>query len=118
MITWTQQPRFEIIENDGRWDRFVCVAAGLAEVNGHQIYFPLDWITDAASVPKLLRSIVDQLGPHLPAVLIHDRMLELGYPRKVARAALVAQLKELRQVTRFRRFAITVGVWGYDTFIQ
>ena len=112
MIAWIREPRFELI-NDGSYNRFLCTSYGIVRLDNKDVLIPTGWRTDMTSVPAWGRSLVPQLGAHAPAVLLHDRLLDLGYPRKEARRWLAAQLALLPRVKR-RRFAIVAGVWLFD----
>lgn len=101
---------------DGQFNRHVCIEAALVTLDGEEIHFPVGWITDFASVPWYAQSILPQIGPHGPAALIHDRLLDLDWERDLARFWLQEQLKELDDVHPARKFVMPKGVWLWDLF--
>jgi hypothetical protein len=114
-ITWKTRPVFSLV-NDEYYRTLVCTAAGEVElgVGGCMLSFPVGWRTDIASVPWFLQSLLSQIGAHAPAALLHDRMLDMGFPRDVARKWMHTQLKQSPRVTRCRRWLMLAGVWCYD----
>lgn len=70
----------------------------------HEITVPQGMLTDLASVPRIARSIIDRVGPHLEASIVHDflyiawqdiggysaRTNDQAFADKVMRAALRA----------------------------
>ena len=114
-IEWIQIPEFKLLENEGHWDHFIVVKEGSVRIDGKVIKFPKGWITDVTSSPKWSRGIVDQIGPHSPAALIHDRLLDLNYDRKYARSVMLEQLKNSKRVNPIVRWWMWFGVWLYDS---
>jgi hypothetical protein len=113
-IVWISIPQFELIEGAGDYNTFKCVKAGSVKLGGELIEFEIGWISDMTSSPLWAHSFVPQLGPHAPAVIIHDKLLDMGRPRKEARFWLNKQLLILKRVTPTRRSLIVSGVWFYD----
>ncbi len=111
-IKWIKRPTFQLI-NDGEYKNFICCEYGIVLLDGKEIYFPTGWITDITSTPRLLYSIVPQIGHHSPAAILHDRLLELG-SRKEARKWMGIQLEELENVSIIRRWLMCSGVWLWD----
>lgn len=109
MISWTKEPKFELI-NDGLYDSFVCVSFGSVNLNGLVLVFQEGWITDMTTIPTYLQSIVQKIGPHSPAVIIHDLLLDSGFLRDEARYWLDEQLKMLDRVSFFKRKTIVTGI--------
>jgi len=119
IIRWLDNPRFELITDDGQCNRFRCVEEGLATLGGNMsVRFPKGWISDVTSTPLLLHPFLPQLGPHAPAALLHDRLLNLGKKRSLARLWMWRQLKQLDNVTRSRRYVMFLGVWIWDHFTK
>lgn len=104
--------------NDGHYRTVECIHAGRAEFgDGTMVDFPLGWGTDITSTPWFLHSLIPQLGPHAPAAILHDRLLDLGVPRKIARRWMRRQLQQLPLVNPWRKFGMIAGVWCFDTFV-
>ena len=114
MITWLKKPTISF-PHEAPYHRLVCTAPGSVQLGGLLVDFPLGWRTDLTSTPRPLYSLVPQVGAHNPAVLIHDRLLDLGYPRKTARHWMVKQLLLLNEVSKTRRILIHAGVYARDT---
>lgn len=114
MITWLAEPDCRLIKGDGHWNTFRCVTPGAVMLDDVVVEFPLGWVTDATSSPVWARSLLPQLGAHVPAALLHDRLLDLGWPRATARYWMNEQLRELTLVSRARRWRMVSGVWLYD----
>lgn len=116
-VEWAPAPVVELMM-DGDYDKFQCVKAGRAILGGSDdvVDFPKGWVTDVTSSPLILRPLVPQLGPHAPAALLHDRMLETGRKRSQARKWMWRQLKQLPKVCLGRRYAMFIGVWIWDLF--
>lgn len=115
-IRWVAKPVFELIENEGNWDKFITVREGIVVVNDEIIRFPIGWVTDITSSPLWARGFVGQLGPHSPAALIHDRLLETGHSRKYSRQVMKKQLDLLEKVGKLTKWWMFCGVWVYDVF--
>jgi hypothetical protein len=116
-ILWLEKPKFELVDDDELYVFFVCTKRGLALLgDSTRVEFELGWRTDVTSTPSFLSPIVPKLGPHAPAALLHDRLLDLGFPRAYARKWMRNQLKALRKVEKWRKWAMHAGVWVYDLF--
>lgn len=111
-ITWKKIPIFQLI-NDDTYNTFICVEKGSVLLGDFELDFPVGWITDISSVPPILSSFLPQIGPHSPAAILHDRLLEVG-TRKNARKWMLIQLKELKKISRARRWFMYFGVWFWD----
>jgi Protein of unknown function (DUF1353) len=118
LVTWSVQPVFSLI-NDGYFNQMICTTAGEARL-GHDrsLVFPLGWRTDITSTPWYFSSLLSQLGPHAPAAIIHDRLLNLGFSRAYAWKWMRLQLRQLPRVTRPRRWFMLGGTWLYDVLAE
>ena len=67
----------------------------------HKICVPKGYMTDMASVPRIFRSIVSRIGPHLEACIIHDWLYDAWIVRGLA--------PEIR-MKRFADDALKVGM--------
>ena len=110
-LEWLAIPRFALLPADGHWNKFECIRSGAVSYNGEIIDFPIGWTTDVTSSPPWGRSFLSQLGPHAPAALLHDRLLDLNYVRAYARKAMVYQLRLLELVVPWRLQLMAAGVW-------
>lgn len=117
MIEWINKPRFEVLD-DGNYNRFVCTKAGRVVLGNTPLEFPVGWVTDFTTGNVFTRIFLPQLGPHTPAALIHDRLLDLGQPRAEARKWMRLQLDLLPKVKRHRRILMPLGVRVYDLVIH
>lgn len=121
-IEWIKKPVLELI-NDDQYETFRCSHYGCVMLHGRvglprKLEFHLGWRTDITSVPRPLRWLIPQIGPHAPAAILHDRLLDEGVPRRMARRWARIQLDQLKdRVSRFRRMAIMAGIWFWDTFM-
>lgn len=118
MIKWIKFPRMEIL-NTPPHKVATCFEAGEVCLDGRFVSFPAGWSTDVTSTPRLLFWLVPQLGGHNSASLLHDRLLDLKWPRHLARRYMKEQLRNLAQngdVTKFRAMAIFIGVWAFDQY--
>lgn len=121
-VRWVKAPVFKTIPNGGRYNRNECICSGevvLTPENGTQVKvdFPLGWQTDFTTRPRWARLLIDQTGPHIPAIIIHDRLLET-HSRDFARKAMAAQLKALVLVPKWQRRAAVFGVFLNDQLIK
>jgi hypothetical protein len=116
MIVWIREPRFELI-NGGSYNRFLCTSYGIVRIDNKNTLIPTGWRTDMTSVPAWGRGFVPQLGAHAPAVLLHDYLLDLGWPREAAKRVFIEQLNLLPQVKRWRKWLLVGGVTLYDARI-
>jgi Protein of unknown function (DUF1353) len=111
-ITWKKIPTFQLI-NDETYHTFICVGDGLVVLGDVELDFPIGWTTDITSTPQCFAGFISQIGPHSPAAIIHDRLLE-KFPREYARKWMYIQLKELRKVSPISRWLMYLGVWFWD----
>lgn len=114
VIRWQARPRFELLPWGGLYNRYQALTAGAVLVDGVVISFPKGWVTDITSSPWWAYSIIAQTGPHAPAALLHDRLLELGYARSYARSVMAMQLRLLVRVHPVHRALMIAGVWLHD----
>lgn len=115
---WHSVPVFVVIANGGKWNKFECVKSGhCTSASGQDLHFKIGWVMDGASVPSFARSFVHQLGPHLPAVIIHDIMLNRGFRRNLARYDLISQLKELPRVNWFTLQLFRAFITMFDFYL-
>lgn len=80
-----------------------------------RISVPAGMLTDLASVPRLARTIVDRVGPHLEAAIVHD-FLYIAWQDLAGRGArdddrrfadeLFLALMKAAEVKPFKRFII------------
>lgn len=119
-VLWPVEPRFHLNHEDRRYQDFHCGEPGQAILaDGDRqliVKFDLDWPTDIASTPLIFQIFVPQIGPHSPAAILHDRLIEMGMKRSVARRWMWIQLQALPLVPKWRRYAMYAGVWLWDTF--
>lgn len=113
-VSWIDHPEFKLVANGGQWNKFMCISPGVAMIDDYEVYFPVGWETDFTSSPSWARSLVAQLGTHAPAVILHDRLLDMGASRRIARSWMSLQLKELALVSNAKRWRIVSAVWLYD----
>lgn len=118
MIEWEKIPRFEIVGDDDTWNTFICISSGRASFEGIEIIFEEGWITDIASVPWWARSFIPQIGPHSPAALVHDKLLNMGIKREIARQAMVSQLERSPKVNNFQKWLMETMVAIYDLYVK
>ena len=120
MIRWLKIPRMEIL-NTPPHKTARCFEAGAVLLDGRLVEFPMGWTTDVTSTPRCLYWLLPQLGGHNSASLLHDRLLDLGWPRDIARHYMALQLETLGdagEVSRFRRTAMCWGVTAFDFFLK
>lgn len=117
-ILWSKRPEFCLV-NDGYYQTVVCVVDGCVELGDSPLVvtFPVGWKTDVTSTPWFLHSLLSQLGPHSPAAILHDRLLDLGMHREIARYWMVMQLHQLPLVNPWRRRIMHAGVWFFDKIL-
>jgi hypothetical protein len=48
------------------------VSRGVTTIAGFRVEIPIDFVTDLASIPRLLRSIIDVNGKHRKDAVLHD----------------------------------------------
>lgn len=112
-ISWVVEPKFRVV-HDGLYNRFSCVEAGRISLGGELIDFDFGWTTDFTTGNWFTFIFVPQLGPHVPAALIHDLLLDLGRPRAEARKWMRTQLRLLENVPWWRRILMPLGIRVYD----
>ena len=101
------------------FNRHICREPGTAVLDDEiLVEFPVGWVTDMTSSPWWARTFVPQLGPHVPAVLLHDRLLNLDYDRDTCRFWLREQLKLLPKVPRRHYLFIVAGTTCYDYLLK
>lgn len=93
----------------------------------HDLVVPSGFPTDLASVPRVARAIVDRVGPHLEASIVHDYLYvawkdipDRGARKddwKFADDLFLAGMVEAR-VPRFRRWIIyrAVRMFGWSVY--
>lgn len=116
MINWFSKPTISF-PTDPPYHSLICTKAGTVILGELKVDFPVGWRTDLTSTPRWLYWLVPQVGAHNPAVLIHDRLLDLGYDRATARRWLVEQLHLLDDVSTVRRTLIHGGVLLRDAHV-
>lgn len=117
-VVWLERPEFELIQDDHRFNKFRCFVPGRAKLSdGRVVEFEIGWVTDVTSAPTIMAIVLAQLGPHAPAALLHDKLLELGLPRKYARRWMKVQLSQLDNVKKWRKHAMYYGVYFYDVVV-
>lgn len=91
------------------------------------VWIPPGFITDGASVPKVLNWILPPWGPYGQAAVLHDYLLDIGQMRNrrghftycktrtEARKHFVDAMRIL-QVPMWRRVLLGAGVWLWDQF--
>ena len=117
MIEWIDRPKFEL-KDESPYNKVVCSKSGGVCLNGMIINFPVGWETDITTTPRILFWLLPQLGSHNPTAILHDRLLDLKYPRKVARFWMKEQLIALEDVTKLRRNIMWLGVWLKNTSLN
>lgn len=120
-MNWINIPRFELLRNDDMWNMFECIEEGWAVyTDSHKcvisLRFEVGWKTDISSTPSWARSFLSQTGPHSPAALVHDKALEMGLSRKIARNILKDQLKYLDKMSKFKKMLMITGITLYDFY--
>ena len=118
-VEWVVEPRFRLNHEDRRYENFWCYHAGQAILHDGDtqivVDFEVGWKTDITSSPLLFQALVPQTGPHAPAAVLHDRLLDMGLPRAEARRWMWIQLQQLELVSKSRRRVMYAGVWFWDT---
>ena len=120
MIEWSKIPRMELV-NTPPHKIARCIEAGSVCLDWKVVDFPIGWSTDITSTPRIFYSILPQIGGHNSASLLHDRLLDLKWPRHIARHYMRQQLDLLAdsgEVTKFRRSIMLFGVWLYDQYLK
>lgn len=121
-IWWVSSPDFGLYCDDQMYDKVICTRRGLArlvEPGGDylEVDFPEGWVSDVTSSPLAFRMLVPQLGPHAPAAILHDRLLNTGFARGDARRWMWVCLSGLHQAHWLRRFAMYAGVLCWDVLV-
>jgi hypothetical protein len=118
MIEWVKFPRFELV-NTPPHKVAVVIEEGEVCLDGRVVDFPVGWATDITSTPRIFYSILPQIGGHNSASLLHDRLLDLRWPRHIARRYMSEQLDLLHvagDVSKYRRALMLTGIWIYDQY--
>lgn len=68
---------YQDLEKPWRWQLTQAVTIFLS--NGYELTIPAGYITDFATVPRLLRGVVATQGNHTLAALIHDWLYDTKY---------------------------------------
>jgi hypothetical protein len=78
---------------------------------GDDILVPDGFLTDFASIPRVLRSVIgDAAGPYAPAAVVHDFLYRTGLvPRAEADAIFREAMGELK-IPRQKRWTMWLGV--------
>jgi Protein of unknown function (DUF1353) len=82
------------------------------------VIVPVGFITDFASIPKVLRNILPATGPYGPAAVLHDYMYRTGLwhpggPKcelRDANGILRLAMIDLQAVPKWQRIAVDAGV--------
>jgi hypothetical protein len=99
----------------GEW----VVLAGLLYLakNGARFMVPRGFITDLASIPRLLRWLIDRDGESRQAAVFHDFLYCIHYQTRAEADALFLEALEACGVNRVTRYAMYLGVrsggWVY-----
>lgn len=123
-ITWISFPRLELYTTDNKHNTLECFYPGsciLREKGKRRtvVDFPLGWRTDVTTTPApfLLR----QLGPHGPAAVLHDRLLQIFEDREEARKWTKVQLDilvEQGHVCPFHSGIMMSGLFLFDKAVK
>lgn len=115
MVEWTEKPKFEFAYKKGKVSYYRTIKAGKAIWKGLELEFELGWVTDFASVPWWAMWLVKQDGPYRYATVLHDKALEDGWKRSIARDIFWDELKTAESQTgKFKTAIIFVAVWLHD----
>ena len=90
---------------------------------GKTVTVPREFVTDLASIPRAIRSMVTKDGPNRWAAIVHDYLYSLkgkgpkGLPRKVCDDIFMEAMIDLK-VPKWKRMAMYRGVrlWGWRTW--
>lgn len=108
---WNPRPKIKRISKT-RWE---VTELGEADWGGYKVVIPVGWDTDLATVPNILQWLVPRDGSHGYAAMVHDRLLESGYKRSIARKWMREALRhDHKQISWWRIKAMYGGVWFYD----
>lgn len=86
------------------------------------VYVHAGYLTDGASVPKFVWSLLPPWGSYGPAVIIHDILCEYltvtknGLPCKISRKeadAILAEAMQVLEVPKLKQVLINAGVSSY-----
>ena len=116
-VVWRRVPTLQLINDDFSFNKFIVTSGGIAIWRGEAIVFPKGWVTDVASTPVWARGLFPQLGPHSPAALLHDRMLDTGRERSLARTAMLDCLNSL-SIGIIVKASMYVAVFLWDQWVR
>lgn len=75
---------------------------------------PAETATDFASIPRVVQSLVQVLGPHIEAAIVHDRLCIDRYPySSQVSAEIFLAAMEAANVKPWRREAMFQAVWHF-----
>lgn len=115
MVTWIEKPEFKFIFKYKGKHYYRVVKSGKAIWKDLEIEFPQWWVTDFASVPRWAMWLIKQDGPYRYATVLHDKALEDGWKRSIARDIFWDELKTAESQTgKFKTAIIFAAVWWYD----
>ena len=95
-------------EKPHRWRLIEPVQVTLS--NGELIIIPAGFITDFASVPRLLRGLVSTIGNHNLATLIHDYLYTEQYHSRLFADWEMLYWLEQRGVSKLKRYVMYYAV--------
>lgn len=85
--------------------------------NGRRFVAPRGFITDLASIPKLLRNVIDVNGKHRRAAVLHDYLYVTQQVTRAEADALFLEAMEVLEVGKPTRLvmwaAVRAGGWIY-----
>lgn len=85
---------------------------------GRHITVPSGFITDLASVPRVLWSVVPPFGTYTYAAIIHDYLYRQGGTSRVVADATFAEVMEVEGTDKFTRLIVylSVRMFGWISF--
>ena len=89
-----------------------------SEILGRDIVVPVGFDTDFASIPKLLRWLIDVNGKHRKAAVVHDFLCVYGKSLDIPQRTTDAIFNEAMGVVEVRptqRYPMYWGVRGYQS---
>jgi len=86
--------------------------------SGEIIIVPAGFITDFASVPRIFWPIIDPIGKHGKAAVIHDYCYYTACYRRLRSDAIFLEAMEVLEVEEWKRIAmynsvVTFGWWAW-----
>ena len=97
--------------DDGRW---ILVEPFSYEIgdkgSGILISVPAGFVTDFASVPRILRWLIDTVGTHGKAAVLHDYLYSRGVPTRLIADAVFLEAMGVLGVPCLRRWLMFHGV--------